>query len=137
MIIGVGTDMTELARMARAMENQRLADRLFTPAELALGQARGQAASVLAGCFAAKEALVKAMGTGFAGFWPKEVEVLRGAAGEPVVTLYGKAKALAAQRGIQRIHVSISNTAVYAIAFAVAEGSHLHEGCDSGGTSPH
>ena len=122
MIIGIGTDMTEIPRIARAVGNMRLAGKLFTSAELALAEARGGSAAVLAGCFAVKEAVVKAMGTGFAGFWPNEIEVLRDAKGAPVITLFGKAKAFADARGMRHFHVSISNTAAYAIAFVVAEG---------------
>ena len=123
MILGVGTDMTEVARIARLTGKMRLMDKLFTPAEQALWRARGENAAVLAGCFAAKEAVVKALGTGFAGCAPYEVEVLRGANGAPYVNLYGGAEAIARGAGVTRLHISITNTAAYALAFAVAEGA--------------
>jgi len=120
-IAGVGTDMTEISRIARAVGNPRLMDRLFTQKEQALWRARGENAAVLAGCFAAKEAVVKALGTGFTGFWPNEIEILRGDKGEPFAVLHGKANEIAGERGIERLHVSITNTEAYAFAFAVAE----------------
>ena len=123
MIIGVGTDMVELPRIARAIKTTGLADKLFTAAEIDMAEGKGQRkVSTLAGCFAAKEAVVKAIGTGFAGCWPNEVEILRDAVGKPTVTLFGKIRALADERGIEHIHISISNTAAHALAFAVAEG---------------
>ena len=125
MLHGVGTDLTELPRMARALQNARLQSKLFTAAELSLYKSRGFAVSVLAGNFAAKEAVVKAMGTGFAGFWPNEVEILRGSKGEPYVTLHGKARTLADKHGIAHFHISITNTAEYAMAFAVAERADI------------
>jgi len=113
--------MTEVCRIARLTGNTRLMTRLFTQAEMALWRARGENAEVLAGCFAAKEAVVKALGTGFAGFWPHEVEILRGEKKEPYAMLYGKARAIAEEKGITRLHISITNTEAFAFAFAVAE----------------
>lgn len=69
--------------------------------------------------------MAKVMGTGFRSFWPSEIQVLRDELGKPYVVLLGGAEKAAKERGITRIHVSITNTAVYAMAFAVGEGEEL------------
>lgn len=81
----------------------------------------GENYSRLAGTFAVKEAVSKALGTGFRSFGPREIEVLRDDLGKPFVRLHGGAKKLAEELAIQQIHVSITNTAEYAAAFAVGE----------------
>lgn len=83
---------------------------------------RGNAAR-LAGNFAVKEAVAKVFGTGFRTFGPREIEVLRDELGKPYVMLYGKAEETAKRLGIKKLFVSISNTAVYASAYAVGEGT--------------
>ena len=134
MIVGVGTDMVEIGRMEKACGRPSFLDRVFTEEERR--QAGGKI-SRLAGDFAVKEAVSKVLGTGFRGFWPSDVEVLRdelgkpyvclygGALGKPWVRLLGPAQRLARERGIDRIHVSITNTEVYALAFAVGEGEQV------------
>ena len=121
MIIGIGTDLLEIPRMARALAKPRFAQRMFSQEELALWERRGRSAAVLAGNFAAKEAVVKALGTGFAGIRPSEVEILRDAAGAPYAVLNGHARAVAEERGIARFHVSISNTETLCVAYVIAE----------------
>ena len=119
MIIGVGTDAIEIERVRKACEKEAFLLRVFT------GEERRQAGdriSVLAGDFAVKEAVAKAMGTGFRGFSPGDVEVLRDERGKPFARLSGKALAVSRDRGIDRIEVSITDTRELAIAFAVAEG---------------
>ena len=83
----------------------------------------------LAGNFAAKEAVSKAMGTGFRGFSIKEIEVLRNELEAPFVVLNGMALNVAEKRKIKNIKISISHCGEYAMAFAVAEGDETHEGC--------
>ena len=78
--------------------------------------------SRFAGNFAVKEAVAKVFGTGFRTFMPGDIEVLRDELGKPHVKLYGGAKELAQTMGIVRIHVSITNTKEYVVAFAVGEG---------------
>ncbi len=68
-----------------------------------------------------KEAVAKVFGTGFSSFGPAEIEVLRDGRGKPYVVLLGGAKELADRLGIERIHVSITNTRELAAAFAVGE----------------
>jgi holo-[acyl-carrier protein] synthase len=121
LIVGVGCDLVPIGRLAAALDRRpRLAERLFTPAEQAEGE--GQAAR-LAGKFAAKEACLKALGTGLSGCRWTEVEVLRAGGGPPAVRLHGAALRLAAERGVDRLHVSIAHDAGLALAQAVAESS--------------
>ena len=118
MVIGVGMDMVEMDRVRKACEKQAFAERVYTEEER---RQAGEKLSRLAGNFAVKEAVAKALGTGFRGFMPGDIEVLRDELGKPYVKLYGGAKVQAAELGIVRIHVSITNTKEYAAAFAVAE----------------
>lgn len=126
MILGVGTDMVEIGRMEKACRRDAFLKRTFTPEECR--QAEGSP-SKLAGNFAVKEAVSKVFGTGFRGFMPGDIEVLRDMLGKPYVVLYGGAKAQAERMGIRRIWVSITNTKETAVAFAVGEGvDEAHEG---------
>ena len=71
--------------------------------------------------FAVKEAVAKSFGTGFRGFWPGDIEVLRDELGKPYVILHGEAERIGKELRISRIHVSISNTKEYAVAYVTAE----------------
>ena len=119
MICGIGTDMIEIRRVEEACGRESFSDYSFTAEERR--QSRGRA-SFLAGCFTVKEAVSKCFGTGFSGFGPSDIEVLRDERGKPYVNLYGKAKDLFEEMGGVRILVSISDTADYAVGFAVLEG---------------
>lgn len=120
MILGVGTDLCRIDRMARAMENPRFLDRLYTSAERARLEklCAERKAERVAGMFAAKEAVAKALGTGFVGFGFADVEILSDDSGKPIALLHGGAKALA---GDAVVHLSISHDGGMAIAFAVIE----------------
>lgn len=120
MILGVGTDLVEIERIRKACERDSFVVRTFTETECR--QAGGHA-SRFAGSFAVKEAVAKALGTGFRAFMPIDIEVARDELGKPYVNLYRGARALAHELGVERIEVSISNTAEHAMAFAVAEGA--------------
>lgn len=120
MIVGVGTDMIEIARVKKACEKQAFLARTYTEEECR--QAGGRV-SKLAGNFAVKEAVAKCLGTGFYGFGPREIEVLRDPKGKPWVRLYKGAKEEMERLGITAFHVSITNTKDYAVAFAVGESS--------------
>lgn len=119
MILGIGTDMVELERIRKACEKEAFLVRVYTEKECR--QAEGNI-SKLAGNFAVKEAVSKALGTGFRTFMPIDVEVLRDALGKPYVVLHGGAGVLAEEMGMTRIHASISNTAEHAFGFVVGEG---------------
>lgn len=119
MILGIGTDMIEIARIKRACDKEIFLVRTYTECECR--QAKGSA-SMLAGSFAVKEAVAKALGTGFRQFMPIDIEVLRDELGKPCVVLYGGAKERAGELGMKRIHASITNTSEYAFGFVVGEG---------------
>jgi holo-[acyl-carrier protein] synthase len=106
MICGIGNDIVEAARFTDI--SPRLMSRLFSPAEQEYIAAHGHKARTMAGLFAAKEAVVKALGTGFSGIWPCEVEILHNDAGRPICTYGG-----------HPWHISISHTAGLATAVAV------------------
>ena len=123
MILGVGTDLCEIARMRKAMENPRFLPRVCTPAERERLEplCPERRAERLAGLFAAKEAVAKALGTGFAGFGFADVEILAEENGRPTARLTGGALKALSQPA--RIHVSISHDGGLALAFAVIESA--------------
>ncbi len=119
MIAGVGCDLVECARLSLALaRTPRLADRLFTEGEREAAHGRPER---LAGLFAAKEAALKALGTGLRGGAWTEVEVTHDDLGRPLVRLHGHFADAAAARGIRTLHLSISHTAGLAMAQVVAE----------------
>jgi holo-[acyl-carrier protein] synthase len=121
-VIGVGVDLTEVARIrsAYARHGAHFLAKVFTPAEQALCWAKADPLPSLAARFAAKEAVSKAFGTGFgAELSLTSVGVLHGPEGEPVVELDDRARALLAKRGASRILVSLTHTDELAQAFAV------------------
>ena len=119
MIIGIGIDLIEIERIKKACAKEAFLLRSFTSAEIECIGARAERA---AGNFEVKEAVSKAMGTGFRGMSLNEIEVLRDDLGKPFVSLYGRAGAKAAALGIARWHVSISNTKTLAEAYVIGEG---------------
>ena len=120
MIQGIGTDLCSIQRIGHALENERFLLRIYTQAEQARLEKLGPERRIecAAGMFAGKEAVAKALGTGFAGFGFSDVEILPNEQGCPCVSLYGGAAALA---GDARIHLSISHDGGFALAFAVLE----------------
>ena len=118
MITGIGVDLIEVNRVVRACQKDSFLRRCYTIREIELIKPDLKKA---ADNFAVKEAVAKMLGTGFRGFTPIDIEVLRNSDGKPYVELYGKAAELAIQQGIAIIHVSISNTKDYANAFVVGE----------------
>ncbi|MCI8372015.1 MAG: holo-ACP synthase [Lachnospiraceae bacterium] len=120
MIIGIGTDMIEIERVLKSCQNPRFLERYYTQAERELIQKRKCRCATH---FAAKEAVSKVLGTGFRSFTPKEIEVLRNELGKPYVVLYGRALELSRSLGIERIHISLTDTKEYAAAFAIGEGA--------------
>lgn len=122
MILGIGTDIVEIERIRVAVErNENFLSRVFSKNEIEYLTRRNFRPEFVAGRFAAKEAVVKAMGTGFSGFDCRDVEIDRNAAGKPIVILKGKARQLAQKYGNYKIHISISHEIKNAIAFAVLE----------------
>lgn len=119
MIIGIGNDLVEVNRMEEAYNNSAFANKYFTDQEKSMIAGNFQRA---AGNFAVKEAVSKVFGTGFRGFSPIDIEVLRDDLGKPYVNLYNKALLMANEMNIAKIHVAITNTKDYALSFVVGEG---------------
>ena len=124
MIIGIGIDLCAIDRMEQALKNERFLIRFFAEEEQTyiLSRGLGQAATTAA-CFAAKEALVKAFGTGFVEIATKDVVVLRTENGRPYYDLRGPAKLKAEELGVTHIHLSLSHDAGAAAAFCILEGN--------------
>lgn len=124
MILGLGLDLCAIARMRELMANPRFVARYFDPRERAFIEGRGLgAAASLAACFAAKEALSKALGTGFSdGIVPADIAVLRRENGAPYYELSGQAQLRAEALGVRRLHLSLSHEGDMAAAVCVAEG---------------
>ncbi|WP_458526347.1 holo-ACP synthase [Onishia taeanensis] len=125
MILGVGTDIARVARFETAMarHGDRFAARVLGAHEQARLAEHGQPAAYLAKRFAAKEAFVKALGTGMRhGMRWGEIQVVNDSLGRPSLTLSGKAQTLAERLGVTGIHLSISDEAELALALVVLEG---------------
>lgn len=125
MIIGIGTDIIEIERIEKTLEKTHtFFDKVYTANEKTYYLESHKRTETLAGLFAAKEAVSKALGTGFRGFGLKDIEIVPNHLGKPEVTLYGEAKVLGQRLKVDTIHISISHSKSYATAFAVAEGGN-------------
>lgn len=125
MIVGTGVDITEVPRIKAAVERfgQRFITRVFTPEEARYCQGKPNAAERLAARFAAKEAGMKAIGTGLRyGVTWRDVEVVRLPGQRPNLKFHGKAAEFADRLGCKRVHLSLSHTAEQAIAHVILEG---------------
>lgn len=124
MIIGIGTDIIEINRIKEALQtNIKLSERLFTSDELDYCQRKSNSFESFAARFAAKEALTKALGTGFRDYSWVDIEVIRDELGKPGILLRGTALAKAEELGVKNIHLSLSHGKDYATAMVVLEGS--------------
>ena len=119
MIAGVGIDIVTVDRIAKAVKRKGFVEAAFTPAEMACYKKAGNPIAMLAARFAAKEAVFKALGTG----WIKgtEVEILPDKRGKPVVALKGETLKASKRSRIKRLEVSLSSYEKYAVGLAVAE----------------
>src|ERR1700679_3317629 len=125
MILGIGTDLIEITRIAKAYEKfgARFANRILLPDEIAYCESHRNPAPFLAARFAAKEAISKAFGTGIgAQLGWQDMEIRRRESGEPWVLLHGKGELLFEGRGAKRVHLTLSHTEKHATAMAVLEG---------------
>lgn len=122
MINGLGVDIVEIERMRLALERRpRMRERIFSEAERAYCEKRNKPEIHYAMRFAAKEAVLKALGTGFSnGIRFTDVEVLRDDRGRPVPKLSGRAEEFAREAGVVEMHLSLSFTHANAVASAVA-----------------
>lgn len=121
-LAGIGVDMLEIARMQQAIERRpHFIRRMFTDVERAYCERTARPAEHYAARFAAREAVLKALGTGFSsGIGFQDVSVERDQLGRPQACLAGKAAQIAAEQGVQEIALSISYTRDVAVANAVA-----------------
>ena len=120
MIIGIGTDIIEISRVERAVNRTPgFLNKVFSEVEI---KTAGKRMESLAGYFAAKEAFGKALGIGISGFSLIEVWVQKDPFGKPFLRIKGKAEKLCLERGVERIHLSISHSKDKAIAFVILEG---------------
>lgn len=122
MIVGVGCDIIEIERIARAIKSESFIRRVFTAEEAAYCQRRGQqAAASLAARFAAKEAVLKALGTGLREGSLQEISVDNDGLGKPLVQLSGHFAMLAKQLGVKNIQISLSHSRDFAVAYVIME----------------
>ena len=122
MIVGVGCDIIEIERIARAIKSESFIRRVFTAEEAAYCQRRGQqAAASFAARFAAKEAVLKALGTGLRDGSLQEIAVDNDGLGKPLVQLSGHFAMLAKQLGVKNIQISLSHSRELATAYVIME----------------
>ena len=116
----IGIDIIEIARIKSAIDcwGERFLNRIYTEPELRLCRKKP---SRLAGRFAGKEAVMKALGTGTKGISWREIEILAEPSGKPLVQLYGKAQKRADSLGLDELAISLSHSKEYAVAFVVTE----------------
>ena len=123
MIVGIGTDIVEISRIKRAVAREAFVQRVFTPAEAEYCRSRGAAmAASFAGRFAAKEAFMKALGTGLREGSLQEIEILNDELGCPYMELSGKFLEMAGKKDMAKCWISISHSREYATAQCVLEG---------------
>jgi len=121
MILGIGTDIIEVARVKRAISKTAFKAKVFSTREIEYCEA-GKGAESFAARFAAKEAFFKALGTGWRdGMGITEVEILNDDLGKPSIFLSGKALEAFEQKGAKHVHVSLSHIKDKAVAFVVIE----------------
>lgn len=120
-LISIGTDIIECVRIAQLIEKhgEVFLQRVFTQKEILYCSSRKAATQHYAGRWAAKEAVLKVLGTGWAkGIQWTDVEVVNEVSGAPMITLAGKAADVARERGISKVMITISHCRAYATAFA-------------------
>lgn len=124
-IIGIGTDIIECLRIAQMIERhgEMFINRVYTPHEIEYCSERKAATQHYAGRWAAKEAVLKAIGTGWIkGITWRDVEVANQFGGKPIINLSGGALDSARRRGIEEVQISISHCRTHAVAYALALG---------------
>jgi holo-[acyl-carrier protein] synthase len=124
MVVGVGTDLIEIARIAQSVDRfgDRFLQRIYTAQEIAYCQRKKSSAESLAARFAAKEAAAKALGTGINhGIGWLDLEVGREPSGKPTLQLSGRAAQRARQLGVATINLSLTHSKEIAMAFVIME----------------
>ncbi len=123
MILGIGTDIVAIGRFESLIQKDSFLKKIYTSHELSHCEAKhkGKLAS-LAVRYAAKEAVMKALGTGYAkGVAFTDINIINDPTGKPQVALTGVTKTYAENMGVQRIHLSLSHETEYAIAYVIME----------------
>lgn len=124
MIVGTGIDIVEVARVNRLLEKHspRFEKRIFTPEEILYCQSKAEPGIHFAARFAAKEAVMKCLGTGMdQGIAFTDIEVTHSDSGQPSVKMHGQAKKLFIRLKVKTIHISIAHEKNYAVGQAIAE----------------
>lgn len=124
MIKGLGIDIVEVKRIKKMKRRwqERFLTKIFTEQEIDYCQSKKNSAQHLAARFAAKEALVKCLGTGFRNISLIDIEVIKDNQGKPVLKVYGRARELVEKKGIEKLHISLSHEKKYAVAEVIGEG---------------
>jgi len=117
----IGIDIVQISRIAEKIKNNSFMIGCFTVNERAYYVDKGTRSETLAGFFAAKEAVAKALGTGIAHFKLTDIEVTHTPSGAPQITLYHNAKRIADQKGAKEIHISIAHDGDMATAIAMLQ----------------
>jgi holo-[acyl-carrier protein] synthase len=124
MIVGTGIDLCEVARMKAALERhgERMKNRVFTDREIRYAESKANRYERYAARFAAKEAGMKALGTGWRGGlgW-RDLEVANLTSGRPTLAFHGKADEIAKKMGVRSISLSLTHTADQAMAMVILE----------------
>lgn len=121
-MIGIGVDVVDIERFRRSLERTpSMRTRLFTAVELAYVAPKADPVPSLAARFAAREAVMKALGLGLGAFGFHDVWVERTEAGVPSLALAGSAAQIAEQAGVRRWHVSLTHSDLVAVAYVIAE----------------
>lgn len=116
-ILGIGIDIIEIDRIEKVLKRTpRFLDRNFTEKEVEYFKANNLRSESIAGNFAAKEAISKAIGTGVRGFNLKDIEILRDDLGKPIVNTYNNLNEICIKYSVKEIKVSISHSENYAVA---------------------
>ena len=126
MIVGTGVDLAEVRRMRDSVERfgARFIDRVFTPGEIAYVERKANRFERYAARFAAKEAGMKAIGTGWKrGVRWQDFEVANLPSGKPTLRLHGEAAKIAREMGVKSISLSITHTSEYGMAHVILEGA--------------
>lgn len=123
LIIGIGTDIIEIERIKQAVMASagRFATKVFTPEEIAYCQGKKNPYPSFAARFAAKEAVLKALGCGFSGVRWQDIEVVK-QDGAPRILLRGKTLEIARGLGVSQVMISLAHSNSHAVAYAVALG---------------
>jgi holo-[acyl-carrier protein] synthase len=123
-IVGTGVDLCEVPRLKQAIERhgERFTSRVFTAAEVTYAESKANRYERYAARFAAKEAAMKALGTGWRrGIAWRDFEVSNQASGRPALSFHGKAAEIARKRGVRNISLSLTHTAEQAMAMVILE----------------